>query len=46
MMNDQENGPDETEPASAASNRAANDRAANDSEPAPELSAVDAPGQP
>ena len=43
MMNDQENGPDETEPASAASNRAANDRAANDSEPAPELSAVDAP---
>jgi molecular chaperone GrpE len=43
MMNDQENGPDETEPAPAGSNRAANDRAANDSVPAPELSAVDAP---
>jgi molecular chaperone GrpE len=42
-MNDQDNGPDGTEPAPAASNRAANDRAANDSEPAPELSAVDAP---
>jgi molecular chaperone GrpE len=40
-MNDQENGPDETEPAPAASDRAANDsvandRAANDSSPLPE----------
>jgi len=40
-MNDQENGPDETEPAPAASDRAANDavandRAANDSSPTPE----------
>ena len=30
MMNDQENGPDETEPAPAASDRAANDSVAND----------------
>jgi len=50
-MNDKENGPDETEPAPAASDRAANDsvandRAANDSAPMPEPKATGPASEP